>query len=163
LNRSSPTLRLAISLVKILALAGVGLIAGYGLLILAFGLLLTAGPAPYIYIVEPSPDRAMSLVTRVDGGGGATNPAREDVYLVGATFQSQADLGSYFHGGSEAGDGWRTNRQVNVCMLRYPFETQSDAADSIVKVTPSAGPVATVRVTKQCPPKLLKAWHWRWG
>jgi hypothetical protein len=151
-------LRPVLGLLWAVVLAAGGLALAGVLLMVGFGLLLTIGPEMYVYKVVPGPDRTVSLVVRDDIGGGPTSPAIGDVYIVGSSFERPTFVGRYFHGELTRVDGWRGPRTVNVCMLRYPFETPGDAEDVLVE---RPGVRGGIRVTKACPPEVLKAWNWR--
>ncbi|MBX3485731.1 hypothetical protein [Phenylobacterium sp.] len=150
-------------LTQIAALAVVGAAATFALVVAGLWWLLSQAPTSYVYEIEPSPDRTISLVTEASVEVAPTADTAYDVYLVGGAFTPRVQLGRYFHGGPEAGDGWREDRRVNVCMLRYPFTGPGDAAELVANVKGARGDVASVRVTKDCPPPVLKSWKWRWG
>lgn len=140
------------------AVFATAIVAGYVLLVLVIGVALSGilSPTPYVYFVDPSPDRSMSRVTRVNFGGGATVSAVSDVYLVGADFDERVEIGWYDHGGPTALDGWRGNRAINVCMLRYPLNQDMPPVKPSVLAKSVGGQSTQVRVSWDCPTEVLR-------
>ena len=155
MNPNRSALRLALRLVQIALLAGLGLLVAFVALVVGFALLLGAGSSMYVYEVEPSPDRMVSMVTTVDMSGGVTVGPTNNVAIVGDRFDRKVEIGAYEHGGWEPGDGWRGSRTVNVCMLRFPMTEPGDVK-SVAAVVTAAGRAETVRVTRECPAEFLK-------
>lgn len=148
--------KFAFRLVGLLVAVAVGLAAAYVLLILGVGLMLGGSTTPYVYYVEPSPDRLLSRVTRIDYGGGVTVSVTSDVYVVGRSFEEQAEVGAYDQGASSRFDGWRGNRAINVCMLRYRLSAEAPPPKPRVTVRDLNGVAASVGVSWDCPPEVLE-------
>lgn len=148
--------KFAFRLAGLLVALTVGLVAAYVLLILGVGLLLARSTTPYVYYVEPSPDRLLSRVTRIDYGGGVTVSATSDVYVVGRSFEEQAKVGVYDHGASSRFDCWRGDRAINVCMLRYRLSPEAASPKPRVTVRDVNGVAASVGVSWDCPPEVLE-------
>jgi hypothetical protein len=158
LKRQEHALRLLIMLVQIAVVAALGVLGSYVVLVLLLGSLLAGGGSLYIYNVEPGPDRTVSLITKDELSGGATGSASSEVSIAGSSFESAVDVGSYDHGGPEPGDGWRGDRTVNVCMLRYHLGEPDDVKSS-VNVRTVSDQAATIRITRECPPEVIRAWE----
>lgn len=151
------TFQVVRSAVISIALVALSLAVGGALLMLAFGVVMSGilMPTPYVYFVESSPDRSLSRVMRVDLGGGPTISSPSDVYVVGRSFDERAEIGSFDHGGATALDGWRGNRAINVCMLRYPMNAEAPPAKASIVATTVGGQVAKISVGWDCPAEVL--------
>jgi hypothetical protein len=125
--------------------------------VVAIGIVMAAYSigTPYVHEVEPGPDRTISLVRRVDLGGGATVAAVSHVALVGDSFDREVKLGSFSDGGWSKGDGWRHSGSVNVCMLRYRFDEDEPQSPQVVALTDSTGTPTAIVVSQNCPPEML--------